>query len=226
MIIFPGNPLGSAIEGNEISLVNQAAGDTMYFNGTSWVRLAKGTALQLLRQNAGLTAPEWAGTGSAGGWVLVSVQEVTGSAATNIDFSSLAGNTDGQYMMQGFIKNGFNGAASILIQPNADGTAGNYGSRNQWNGASTGATAGVHLGVFSALNQFLFFDAFINARISATNSRSVWGYAISNGSITADLDGILWNNTANEITSIRVTSDGGASGLAIGSYVALWKRGA
>lgn len=37
-----------------------AAGDTLYHNGTNLVRLAKGTALQSLRMNAGATAPEWA----------------------------------------------------------------------------------------------------------------------------------------------------------------------
>lgn len=37
-----------------------AQGDTLYRNGSSWLRLAKGTALQVLRMNAGATAPEWA----------------------------------------------------------------------------------------------------------------------------------------------------------------------
>jgi hypothetical protein len=35
-------------------------GDISYHNGTDNVRLAKGTALQVLRINAGETAPEWA----------------------------------------------------------------------------------------------------------------------------------------------------------------------
>lgn len=41
-------------------ITNQAAGDIIYFDGTNWVRLAKGTALQQLRMNAGATAPEYA----------------------------------------------------------------------------------------------------------------------------------------------------------------------
>lgn len=36
------------------------AGDLFYHNGTNLTRLGKGTALQYLRQDAGLTAPEWA----------------------------------------------------------------------------------------------------------------------------------------------------------------------
>ena len=41
-------------------ITNQATGDICYFNGTDWVRLAKGTAGQILVMNAGVTAPEWA----------------------------------------------------------------------------------------------------------------------------------------------------------------------
>jgi len=36
------------------------AGDVVYFDGTSWVRLAVGTAAQVLTVNAGATAPQWA----------------------------------------------------------------------------------------------------------------------------------------------------------------------
>jgi len=43
----------------KIALTDQAAGDIMYYNGTGWVRLAKGTAGQVLTMNAGATAPEW-----------------------------------------------------------------------------------------------------------------------------------------------------------------------
>jgi hypothetical protein len=49
----------NAVDGTDISLTSEAAGDIMYFNGTDWVRLAKGTAGQVLEMNAGATAPEW-----------------------------------------------------------------------------------------------------------------------------------------------------------------------
>ena len=42
------------------AITSQVAGDIIYFNGTAWVRLAKGTASQVLTMNAGATAPEWA----------------------------------------------------------------------------------------------------------------------------------------------------------------------
>lgn len=49
-----------ALIANFISIASPAQGDTIYYNGSSWVKLAKGTALQVLRMNAGETAPEWA----------------------------------------------------------------------------------------------------------------------------------------------------------------------
>jgi len=42
-----------------LTVLNQAAGDIQYFDGTNWVRLAKGTANQYLKMNAGATAPIW-----------------------------------------------------------------------------------------------------------------------------------------------------------------------
>lgn len=50
----------NAVTGAKIALASQAAGDIMYYNGTDWIRLAKGTAGQVLTMNAGATAPEWA----------------------------------------------------------------------------------------------------------------------------------------------------------------------
>jgi hypothetical protein len=50
-----------AVEGKRVpSPGSQAAGDILYRGATEWERLAKGTALQVLRQNSALTAPEWA----------------------------------------------------------------------------------------------------------------------------------------------------------------------
>ena len=49
----------NAVDGTDISIASEAAGDVTYFNGTDWVRLAKGTAGQRLVMNTGATAPEW-----------------------------------------------------------------------------------------------------------------------------------------------------------------------
>ncbi len=46
---------------------SDAAGDILYHNGTSYVRLAKGTADQVLTMNDGATAPNWEDAGGGGG---------------------------------------------------------------------------------------------------------------------------------------------------------------
>jgi len=56
----------TTIQGSFLGLASQAAGDVMYFNGTDWIRLAKGSADEVLTMNDGASAPEWeAGGGGA-----------------------------------------------------------------------------------------------------------------------------------------------------------------
>ena len=49
----------NAVSGAKIALGSDAAGDIMYYNGTDYIRLAKGTAAQALVMNGGATAPTW-----------------------------------------------------------------------------------------------------------------------------------------------------------------------
>ena len=49
----------NAVTGAKIALGSDAAGDIMYYNGTDYIRLAKGTAAQALVMNGGATAPSW-----------------------------------------------------------------------------------------------------------------------------------------------------------------------
>jgi len=73
----------NSVTGAKIALASQAQGDLMYFNGTSWVRLAKGTAAQLLAMNSGATAPEWI---AFAGSPLEVIQTQAVSAAAQADF--------------------------------------------------------------------------------------------------------------------------------------------
>ena len=49
----------ATITATDLVIASQAQGDILYFNGSNWIRLAKGTAGQVLTMNAGGTAPEW-----------------------------------------------------------------------------------------------------------------------------------------------------------------------
>ena len=70
-------PSDNTVTGAKIALGSDAAGDVMYYNGTNYIRLAKGTAAQILTVNSGATAPEW--TTAAGG---VTLQQATAKAVT------------------------------------------------------------------------------------------------------------------------------------------------
>jgi hypothetical protein len=84
----------NSIDGTHIALGSDAAGDVMYYDGTNWVRLAKGTALQALQMNSGATAPEWATSTPAHVALTGAVVDLTNSGAddlTEVDISVGAG---------------------------------------------------------------------------------------------------------------------------------------
>ena len=49
----------NSVTGSKIAMGSDAQGDVLYYNGTDYVRLPKGTASQVLKMNSGATAPEW-----------------------------------------------------------------------------------------------------------------------------------------------------------------------
>lgn len=49
----------AAINVTKLTVTSAAAGDILYHNGTSFVRLPKGAGGSTLKMNAGATAPEW-----------------------------------------------------------------------------------------------------------------------------------------------------------------------
>ncbi|SVB43722.1 uncharacterized protein METZ01_LOCUS196576, partial [marine metagenome] len=55
----------NAVTGAKIAMGSDAAGDILTYNGTDYIRLAKGTAEQVLKMNSGATAVEW-GTDAGG----------------------------------------------------------------------------------------------------------------------------------------------------------------
>tara|TARA_Y100000593_G_scaffold69308_1_gene127307 strand:- start:1216 stop:4014 length:2799 start_codon:yes stop_codon:yes gene_type:complete len=81
----------NSVTGAMIALGSDAAGDVMYYNGTDYVRLAKGTAGQVLTINSGATAPEWDDAASG---------DITGvdlTGGTNINISGETNTTSGAY---------------------------------------------------------------------------------------------------------------------------------
>jgi hypothetical protein len=82
----------NSVTGAKIALSSQAAGDIMYYNGTAWVRLAKGTASQLLAMNSGATAPEWVASAPSGGWeLLASTTDLSSGSPSTHTWTGLGG---------------------------------------------------------------------------------------------------------------------------------------
>ena len=74
----------NGVTGGKIALGSDAQGDIMYYNGTDYVRLAKGTASQQLRMNSGATAPEWATITASQDYVKIATTTASNSATVAI----------------------------------------------------------------------------------------------------------------------------------------------
>ena len=88
---FP-TPSDNSVSGSKIAMGSDAQGDVLYYNGTDYARLAKGTAGQALVMNSGATAPEW---GSAGGPNLGTDAVIRTNAKTIAENITFAGTENG-----------------------------------------------------------------------------------------------------------------------------------
>jgi hypothetical protein len=77
----------NAIDGTHIALGSDAAGDVMYYDGTNYIRLAKGTAEQVLTMNSGATAPSWV-TVAGGAGNAVGISFISPTVDADITFSA------------------------------------------------------------------------------------------------------------------------------------------
>ena len=57
----------NSVDGSHLKIGIPVVGDVIYYNGTDYIRLAKGTAAQVLTMNGGATAPSWAAAAEGGG---------------------------------------------------------------------------------------------------------------------------------------------------------------
>ena len=102
----------NAVDGTHIALGSDAAGDVMYYNGTNYIRLAKGTATQVLTMNSGATAPEWAADST----------NVTGTSVGG-DLSGTVGNAQIAANKVGITElNVSDGSTGQVLKTNGSGT--------------------------------------------------------------------------------------------------------
>jgi len=114
---------------SKLKLGSDAAGDTMYSNGTQYVRLAKGTAAQVLAMNSGATAPEWVTGGVAATHQSVAKAWVnfngTGTVAINQDYgvSSITDHGTGDYTINFDSSFADNDYCFVGMAENGEGTS-------------------------------------------------------------------------------------------------------
>jgi hypothetical protein len=184
----------NAVDGTHIALGSDAAGDVMYYNGTNYIRLAAGTAGQVLKINSGATAPEWAadtdttiGDASVGG-------DVTGTIA-NIQIAANA--IDGTHIQLGSDAAGdvmyYNGTNYIRL---AKGTAGQVLKIN------SGATAPE----WAADTDTTIGDAAVGGDVSGTISNiTIPANTITTAMIAADV--IVAEDIANNAITVAELQD-------------------
>jgi hypothetical protein len=102
----------NAVDGTKIALGSDAAGDVMYYNGANYIRLAKGTAGQVLTVNSGATAPEWAADSTN-----VSGTSVGGDLSGTVSNAQIATNTVGITEL-----NVSDGTTGQILKTNGSGT--------------------------------------------------------------------------------------------------------
>jgi hypothetical protein len=122
--------LGSSVD-TTVKALNPGttSGDLDYYtSSTTKVRLAKGTASQVLTMNSGATAPEWA-TSSSGGMTLISTTTLTGASVT---LSSIPATYNNLFIVIRLPLNATD-AQELNMRFNADSTA----NRHNWNNSFT-----------------------------------------------------------------------------------------
>gem|GEM_PF-5829873 len=73
----------NSVDGTDIALGGDTAGDVMFYNGVDWSRLGIGTAGQVLQVNTGATAPEWTSAAATDG-----IQDANGDTQVQVEESA------------------------------------------------------------------------------------------------------------------------------------------
>jgi hypothetical protein len=165
-------------------------------------------------------------------WQLVERKTVTGSAITSHTFSSLTGDSETEYRLVAYIKSNYAaGNCDYYLTIHAD-TGNNYGRQRLLgtnNVASADRTAGhgtgFLLGTDVPNNNILFADTIISSKSGVIRPAIIkTAYPITSTTVTnLGLTGSIWNNTANEITSMQVLALQ-TGGLGIGTDLFLFAR--
>ncbi len=163
-------------------------------------------------------------------WERIYDYTVAGSAVTSLTISGLNGDVDEEYILESKVVNGYNGIAYTFFRPNNDvGT--NYGYQYV-DGNNTSATAGratndqvCHIGYNTSLNNIsqasckLFSKSGFVRTVISDFCWDVVGTTVGYSRLWAN----VWNNTADNITSIVIAASQ-AGGIGVGSSFQLYRK--
>jgi len=130
------------VTGTKIAMGSDAEGDILYYDGTNYVRLAKGTADHILTMNDGATAP---------GWEANSASTVTLSGTTNNTVVTVTGSN----AILGEANLTFNGSTLALDSANA--AANSLSVRNSTNSSSASASLALSISGSSSGDAYVSF---------------------------------------------------------------------
>lgn len=175
----------NVLGGVTMTLGSDADGDMYYRSSNVLTRLAKGTALQQLRMNAGATAPEWATVSSSSGMTRVggSSGESTTTSTSQADMVAISGlsipagtrvRVTGKFKKTAGAAALFNIGLKINATDIIPATAATSGFA--WTSATDRAENGTFWTEFE-VGESLYGDAFL---------RQFWNYVNSNGSISTE----------------------------------------
>lgn len=146
------------------------AGDLIYGTGNAAVsRLGIGSALQVLRTNAGATAPEWATVSS--GAVSVIARTVLGSDTATVDFTSIPATYENLAISYVARATSSSTWVRLLMRFNNDSTA-NYESSIYYQ-----TTSAENLTAQTAIRAAIIPDASATAGFAGTGQIDIAGYA-------------------------------------------------
>lgn len=177
-----------------------------------------GATTKFLNENGSYSTP----AGGSGALTLVEAHQVVANV-TSFTFSSLDGDTDGQYLL--LLRIVFNGNANtITVRPNAVSTNTTY-SRTFTGGSDAGSDWPVGVGLSTGANCVGTMTIFSPKSLNSVslNRYSVFHWVQDNAGIIQVTGAGKWLETATNITSIQIFSNV-ASGIGDGSYAALYKH--
>lgn len=155
---------------------------------------------------------------------------ILSSAATSITISGLNGNGDALYRLITRHVNGYSGSSGTLMSFNNDTTNSHYGyqfiggsNSTVWAGRDTSDRYYI-VSNDTALNDISFSDSLIYAK-SGKGRLMLSDFSYKNVGTTVNVSqhlGSIWNNTADNLTSIEFTNNH-TNGIGAGTVIELWR---